>query len=163
MTIQSTESVTIGTYLMRYDSSAEEYAKICDIKDYPDIGGEPDTVEITDLTNRFHRNLKGVQTNDSKAFLANFIPEVYETLLDFVEDDEATPGKYSVWFGDEWDEDEDDYVPTGSFGKFSFDGQLAVYLNGKGVNEAREMTIVITPSTPIDSELDYTAPSDNDG
>ena len=40
-------------------------------------------------------------------------------------------------------------TPTGTDGKFSFDGQLSVRVTGGGVNEVRGMAITIAPSTPI--------------
>ena len=43
-------------------------------------------------------------------------------------------------------------TPTGSDGKFSFEGQLSVFAVGAGANEVRDMTITIAPSTPIKFE-----------
>lgn len=157
MTIQTSESVTIGSYLMRYDSTAAEYVSICKIKNYPDMGGEPNTVEMTDLSDRYQRFMKGVQANDNKTFLANYVPETYSNLLTFSAADESTAGQYALWFGDVWDETEEDYVPTGEYGKFAFNGQVSVYLNGGEVDSPREMTIVITPSSKITATLDYTS------
>ena len=40
-------------------------------------------------------------------------------------------------------------TPTGTDGKFEFEGQLSVFPVGGGVNEVVDMTITIAPSTPI--------------
>jgi hypothetical protein len=60
---------------------------------------------------------------------------------------EGTTGSYAVWLGGT--EANGTATPTGSDGKFEFDGQLAVYVNGGGVNEVVNMTVSIAASTPI--------------
>ena len=140
----SVESVTIGSYFgystaTNQPAAANGYTWL-KIKDYPDIGGEPDTVEITDLSDRYHRNLKGVQTNDTKAFLMNYIPSVYNTLKSV-----SGPVWCALAFGDA--ASGSSYTPKGDMGIFTWKGELAIGLNGKGVNEAREMTLYATPST----------------
>ena len=60
---------------------------------------------------------------------------------------EGKKTSYAVWFGGT--EAAGVVTPTGSNGKFSFDGELSVYPTGGGVNEVVGMTISIAPSTPI--------------
>jgi hypothetical protein len=60
---------------------------------------------------------------------------------------EGQDKQYAVWFGGT--ESGDTVTPTGSDGKFKFNGSLSVYANGGGVNEVVDMTITIAPSTPI--------------
>lgn len=43
-------------------------------------------------------------------------------------------------------------TPTGTDGKFSFDGQLSVHVTGGKVNEVVGMSITIAPSTVIKEE-----------
>ena len=40
-------------------------------------------------------------------------------------------------------------TPTGEDGKFEVKGKLSVTATGNGVNEVREMSISIAPSTPV--------------
>ena len=54
---------------------------------------------------------------------------------------------FAVWLGGT--EADGTVTPTGSDGKFEFKGQLAVYVNGGGVNEVVNMTVSIAASTPI--------------
>ena len=50
----------------------------------------------------------------------------------------GTETDFAVWLGN-----------AGADGKFEFKGQLAVYVNGGGVNEVVNMTVSIAASTPI--------------
>jgi hypothetical protein len=54
---------------------------------------------------------------------------------------------FAVWLGGT--ESNGVVTPTGSDGKFEFGGQLAVYVNGGGVNEVRKMTVSIAATTAI--------------
>ena len=54
---------------------------------------------------------------------------------------------YAVWFGGT--ESGGTVTPSGNKGKFSFKEYLDVFVSGAGVNEVRNMTITIAPSTPI--------------
>lgn len=47
------ESTTYQTYLMHGTSGS--YTKLCDIKEFPDLGGEPEQVEITTLSDSMRR------------------------------------------------------------------------------------------------------------
>jgi hypothetical protein len=76
-------------------------------------------------------------------FTANYDKESYSDLDALKDKDEY----YSVWFGGT--EEGETVTPTGVDGKFNFKGKLNVFVAGGGVNEVRDMTISIAPSTPI--------------
>lgn len=132
---------TYKVYLMHKESSS--YTKLVDIKEFPDLGGEPEMLETTTLSDPMQTYIAGIQSMDGLNFTANYDLTVYKQL-------KALEGKtesYAVWFGATGDGA--DATPDGSSGKFAFDGQLSVYPTGGGVNEVVGMAISIAPSTPI--------------
>lgn len=123
--------------------TGDTYSKVVDIKDYPDLGGEPEMLETTTLSDPIQTNIPGIQTMDSMTFTANYTPEDFATVKAL----EGAEHSFSVWFGGT--ESGGVLTPSGAEGKFNFDGQLVVFVLGKGVNEVREMQISIAASTPI--------------
>ena len=134
---------TYKVFLMKKGTSGDTYSKLIDIKDFPDLGGEPEMLETTTLSDKMQTYIPGIQSLDALEFTANYTKTDYETLaaLADVETD------YAVWFGAT--EDGGTVTPDGSNGKFSFKGKLNVYVTGGQVNEVVEMKISIAPSTPI--------------
>lgn len=119
------------------------YEKLVDIKDFPDLGGEPEMLETTTLSDKMQTYIPGIQNLDALAFTANYTKEKFTELKGM----EGTEHDYSVWFGGT--EENGEVTPTGSDGKFDFKGQHSVYAVGAGVNEVVDMNITIAPSTPI--------------
>ena len=133
---------TYKIFLMKKgDQSA--YEKLIDIKEFPDLGGSPEMLETTTLSDSMQTYIPGIQSLDALEFTANYTLADFTALkaLDGVEND------YAVWFGGT--ESGGVLTPTGSDGKFEFKGQLSVFPVGGGVNEVVDMTITIAPSTPI--------------
>ena len=132
---------TYKSFLMQKESSA--YKKVVDIKEFPDLGGAPETLETTTLSDKMQTYIPGIQSLDSLEFTANYTLEEYKALKAM----EGTEKDFAVWFGGT--ESGDTVTPTGDNGKFKFKGSLSVFVNGGGTNEVVEMTINIAPSTPI--------------
>jgi hypothetical protein len=132
---------TYKVFLMKKNSST--YEKLVDIKEFPDLGGSPEMLETTTLSDNMQTYIPGIQSLDALEFTANYTLADFTALkaLDGVEND------YAVWFGGTGEGDS--LTPTGSDGKFEFKGQLSVFPVGGGVNEVVDMTITIAPSTPI--------------
>lgn len=132
---------TYKIFLMKKGTST--YEKLIDIKEFPDLGGAPEMLETTTLSDSMQTYIPGIQSLDALEFTANYTKADFEKLkeLDGIEND------YAVWFGGT--ESGGTLTPTGSDGKFEFKGQLSVFPVGGGVNEVVEMTITIAPSTPI--------------
>lgn len=136
------------SYLMYKGGSASAYTKLVDIKDYPDLGGTPETIETTTLSDKMQTNILGIQSLDTLEFTCNYDKETFTSLKAIETATVTTPGKFAVWFG----ADSSSGDPDGSLGKFSWEGQLSVYVSGKGTNEVREMTVSIAASTVISFE-----------
>lgn len=130
---------TISTYLMK-SSDGTTYSKLLDIKDYPDMIGDPNQIQATTLTDDEHWYVPGVKENDG---ILNFLANYDATDFTTVKNAEGTEAYFAIWFGDNAG------TPDGHHGKFSFKGFPFVKLNGKGVDEVREMTVGIVPTTKI--------------
>jgi hypothetical protein len=129
------------TFLMY--KKADAYEKLVDIKDFPDLGGEPEMLETTTLSDSMQTFIEGIQSSDALEFNTNYDLETYKTIS-------AMKGKeseFAVWFGGT--EAGGTLTPTGDDGKFEFKGYISIRVVGTGVNEVREATISIAPSTPI--------------
>ena len=121
----------------------ETFEKLIDIKDFPDLGGAPEMLETTTLSDRMQTYIPGIQSLDALEFTANY------TLADFkkLKELEGKETEYAVWFGGT--EEGGTLTPTGSDGKYSFKGQLSAYPVGTDVNNVVDMKSTIAPSTPI--------------
>lgn len=132
---------TYKIFLMKKTSGT--YEKLVDIKEFPDLGGAPEMLETTTLSDNMQTYIPGIQSLDALEFTANYTKADFTALkaLDGVEEE------FAVWFGGTGEGAS--LTPTGSDGKFNFKGQLSVFASGGGVNEVVDMTITIAPSTPI--------------
>lgn len=135
---------TYKTFLMHKGSSESAYQKLVDITEFPDLGGEPEFLDTTTLSDKMRTFILGIQNNEGMVFSANYDKSDY-TALKALEDQEED---YAVWFGGTEAQD-GTVTPSGTDGKFSFKGQLSVRVTGAAVNEVRGMSISIAPSTTI--------------
>ena len=134
---------TYKVFLMKKGIEPDTYEKLVDIKEFPDLGGEPEMLETTTLSDNMQTYIAGIQSLDGLSFTANYDMTDFQKLKAL----EGQTNSYAVWFGGQ--ESSGVVTPDGSNGKFEFDGQLSVYPVGGGVNEVVDMNISIAPSTPI--------------
>ena len=132
---------TYKVFLMKKGDS--DYEKLIDIKSFGDLGGTPEMLEITTLSDNMQTYIPGVQQLDALEFDANYTKADYLKLKELA----GVEHEYAVWFGGT--EAEGAVTPTGEDGKFAFKGQLSAFPVGGGVNEVVDMKISIAPSTPI--------------
>lgn len=132
---------TIGT-ILKIGTDSSSLNKVCPIKSYPQLGGEPEQIETTDMENDSQTFVPGVKQQDTMTFTANYTKETFAAIK-ALEDQELT---FELNFGTE-----------GENGQFSWQGQLIVYVNEGEVNGLIEMTISVTPSTEIMNEAATTA------
>ena len=147
-TVTNMPSTTIHTYLGYAEtagsiSNSTAFTKLVSIKDFPDLGGAPDQVEITDLDDDVQKFLLGVQSMSALKFTANYVPANYDKLTgtgtgNTTNHTDGTIRKYCVAFGQ-----------NGEYGVFSWEGQLSVWGVGGGVNAAREMKISISAASKV--------------
>ena len=135
---------TYMTFLMHGTGSGTvTYEKLLDIKEFPDLGGAPENLDATTLSDGARVYVPGIQETESLTFTANFDKTDYAALVALKNKEE----NYAVWFGGT--ESGGEVTPSGDKGKFAFKGYLDVFVTGGGVNEVRNMTITIAPSTVI--------------
>lgn len=122
---------TAGTQLKFCATKTGTYAKLLDIVTYPDMGATPNKLDTTTLTaTKYKTSILGLQELPDLTFEANYDETVYGTLA-------GMTGTY--WF----------HLDLGVEGIFEWSGQLAVYLNGGGVDEVRKMTVTCSAATEI--------------
>ena len=137
-------SSTYKTFLMKKGTGENAtYTKLVDIKDFPDLGGAPEMLETTTLSDSMQTYVEGIMSSDALEFTINYDKATYTTLNGL----KGTETEYAVWFGGT--ESNGVLTPDGSDGKFEFKGYLSVRVVGKGVNEVKEAIVSIAPSTPI--------------
>ena len=117
---------------LKWGTSASAVAKVVDIKDFPDMIGDPEMLETTTLSDAQVTNIPGIKGADMLTFTCNY------TSADFasVNDDASKPLFYELSFSD------------GS--KFTWQGQHTCGLPGKGVNEVIDFSINIAASSPVE-------------
>lgn len=135
--------MAISTYKVFLMQKDEEWKKLVDIKDFPDLGGSPEMLETTTLSDSMQTYIPGIQSLDALEFTANYTKTDFEKLKAL----EERELELAVWFGGTAKGNE--LTPDGSDGKFEFKGRLSVFVVGGGVNEVVDMTITIAPSTAI--------------
>ena len=133
---------TYKVFLMKSEDGSE-YENLIPIKDFPDLGGAPEMLETTTLSDSMQTYIPGIQSLDALEFSANYTKADFDSLKAL----EGTEMYFAVWFGGTVSGNA--VTPTGADGKFEFKGQLSVFPVGGGVNEVVGMTITIAPSTPI--------------
>lgn len=137
---------TYKTFLMQGTGSEGSltYEKLIDITSYPDLGGAPEQIDVTTLSQKMRTYIEGVQDTSALEFDANYDEEDFAKI-------NALAGQtlnFAVWFGGT--EAQGVVTPTGSEGKFNFKGTISAYVTGGGVNEAVGLKVTITPITVIE-------------
>lgn len=127
---------TINTVL-KAGATASALKQLCKIKSYPQLGGEPEQIETTDLEDTMQTFVPGVQSVESMQFTANYNKEKFNE----IKESAGTEQIYELNFGE-----------NGKDGQFSWKGQHSVFVNEGEVNGSRDMTITITPSTVIENK-----------
>lgn len=166
---------TYGTYLKvkvntgTTEKPTYEYEILCPITDFPDLGGEPEMLQTTTLGDKAHTYIEGIQSMDALTFTTNLYfggvdtkgsflyikknydstSDAYDFCIDFVKDPVGTGAAGETG------------LPSDNTGnsavllRAEWTGQLAIWVNGGGVDEVVGCTISISPSTPIE----YTQPA----
>jgi hypothetical protein len=111
-----------------------ETHKLVDIKTFPDLGGAPNMLETTTLTDGTQTFINGVKQQSVLEFTANYVEADYDAVLTAC----GTDDYFAVWFGSD-----------GADGKFDFTGEMSVYVMGANVDGVIEMKITIAPTSSI--------------
>ena len=125
------------------DTASGTYTKLVDIKDFPDLGSAPDTIEVTTLSDKMKRYVQGLQDTGSFEFTYNYTKDDFTKVAAL--DDNATH-YFELDFGNDG---------AGGEGSFYFAGQVSTYVSGAGTGAVVEAKIIVT----CDSEVKTTKPS----
>lgn len=147
MAASTTATSTINTFLMKFDgvtakptsADVSKAKKLLDVKSVPAMGGEPDTLETTTLSDSIATSILGVQSNDIKQFTANYIASDFKKVKDL-------EGQNDIWWAIFLGVDSNG-EPDGHDGIFVWQGGVTVSYNEGDVNAVREMTIYINCAT----------------
>ena len=124
-------------YLMRKANGGSTFEKLVDITSIPDLGGAPDQIDVTTLSDKQTRNINGIQSVSALEFGAWYEKTTYAALQAIATADEskeqADLDTYQIWFGE-----------NGASGKFEWQGKLSVYVGAVESNAAVPMTITIS-------------------
>lgn len=126
----------------------ESYAKLIDVIELPDLGKAPDQLDTTTLTDTSATSINDIQKPDGFECSAYYTPAGFKKL-------EALAGEqhdFAVWLGGT--ETAGTVVPDGSFGKFEFSGELAVWKKAAAVSGVHQMGIKIALSTKFTPVFD---------
>lgn len=127
--------MAVSTYPVTLKTGATYVAatKLVDIKSFPDLGGAPEQIETTTLSDAAKTYIQGIQDQQALEFTANYDQ-------DALDDVNALTTETTFWL---------EFGTAGASGIFTWKGTAIAYVNGAGVNEVVEMTVVVTPSTPV--------------
>ena len=124
---------TIHTTL-KFGTEKGSLTKMCPITSYPDLIGVPEKIDTTNMDNAQETGIPGVKKLDNNEFEAYYTKEEYTALAA----NQNTKGYFELEFGE-----------NGADGVFEWEGEYTVSILGGGINEARKMKFVVTPSTDI--------------
>ena len=125
--------MAISSYncVLKWGESSEAVAKKVDIKDFPDLIGDPNLLETTTLSDAAQTYIPGIKSMDLMTFTTNFTKTDFQAC----KAEEGETRFYSLEFSDG--------------AKFTWQGQHTMGVPGKGVDEVIEATINIVPSTSV--------------
>ena len=137
---------TYKTYLMEGTGTGTlTWAKVADITSFPDLQPAPETIETTSLSDRMRTYIPGlIDPGGNMTFGMNYTVSNYTTVQAL---DDGNVHHLAVWFGATGEGAT--ATPTGSDGKFSFDGYVKPQLTGGGTNEKVSMNLIVTPTTEV--------------
>lgn len=119
------------TFLMVKRNGEDEFSKLIDITQYPDLGGSKEKIDVTTLSDKKKRTINGIEDTSDLEFNAWYEKADYEKLLAIEAADKIDT--YQLWFGED-----------GEDGIFEWQGKMAVYPTSGSSNAAREMSFSIT-------------------
>lgn len=124
-------TTTIGIVL-KYGHAPDTLTELCKIKSFPQIKGERERVDSTDMTDSSQTHEPAVQEVPTMSFRANFLVSEYLE----AQEDVMRVGYFELVFGKDG-------------GAAAWQGRYDMYLNEGEVNGLAECTIVCYPTTEI--------------
>ena len=123
--------LTNKTFLMHMNESGM-FEDFISITKYPQVGGEPEQIEVTRLCDTKKRYINGLQDSQSLAFEANYTKADFDKARSL--EKAGTLETFRLCFGD----------TLGTDGCFEWSGKISVFVSEGESNAARKMTITIS-------------------
>lgn len=138
-------SSKMGVYLMKGTGSGESstYAKLVDITNFPDMGGAPESLDGTTLSDEMEVQEEGI----TKLGALEFDGFLDESGADFeaLEALEGTETQFALYVGKDASG-----TPDGHIIKYKWKGKLSAWVVGGGVNELIKVKISIARTTKVE-------------
>lgn len=112
-------------------NGSSTYEKFSDIKSFPDLMGDPNTIETTTLSDDQQTFIPGIKTGDTLQFVCNYSSDLATKV-------KAIEGQDTEW-----------QVKFSDGSTFTFKGAVSMGIPGKGVDEVLELNLNIVPSTVV--------------
>jgi len=125
-------SISTSGVSLKWGPTPVSLSKVIEIKDFPDLGSAPESIETTTLSDKSQTYIPGILSQGAMEFTANYMKADYSA----VSEDTDTDLYYALEFGE-----------NGSEGIFMWRGRHFVWVSAAGVNSPVEMKISVVPST----------------
>lgn len=135
---------SIGVFLMKGTGSGGSvtYSKLVDITDFPDMGGAPETLDGTTMSDEMEMQEEGIIKLGALEFTA-FLDEAstdYKALLAL----KGIETQFALYIGKT-----SNGAPDGHVMKLGWKGKLSCWIVGAGVNELIKVKISIARTTAV--------------
>lgn len=130
---------TIGTTLEYSTDGSSGWTELSKIKTFPELGGTPEQIETTDLTDEIQTFVLGVQQLDVMEFEANYSPAAFKT----VKDQASKDLYYRIKLG-----------KAGALGSVKWQGQHTARISEGEVNGAIGMIIACSASSKLEFDTE---------
>ncbi len=126
---------TSNTFLF-HGTSSETLTKLADITSYPDIFTPPEKLQVTTLSDKNHKYIKGIADVPDLQFGLWYDPEIEDDIYDIQDDDDHV---YELRFGE-----------GGSIAKYRWTGTCFFTPTGGDVNGVRAGSLTCYATTGPD-------------
>lgn len=127
---ESTATTYLGYAKVTGTTVPTSFEKVCDIIDYPDLTSPAERIEVTTLSDKTRRYIKGIADQAEQTYTANYDKTQYKTIKDFGDEENW----WCILFSE-----------SGSV--FYFKGQSHISAAGGGVGDVRKMNITLYSNT----------------
>lgn len=132
---------TIRAYLMMEGDSDDAFEKLCDIRSFPEIGGEPNMIDTTTMSDDEETAVEGIKKRPGASnFDARFTKDMWKKIKDL----EGQTKKFQLWFGATAEGE-----PDGHLCKFGGAGTANVRLKSGAIDSIVEASVSLTMSEPF--------------
>ncbi len=139
--MSNVDITTIRAYLMCDEAGSGSWAKLCDIRSFPEIGGEPNLIDTTTMSDDEETAVQGIKKRPgSSTFDARFTKEMWKKIKGM----DGKTVKFALWFGANSVGE-----PDGHHCKFEGEGTVSVSLKGGSIDSIVEASVALAMSKPF--------------